>query len=159
MSYIDQCGEHRPAKLLWTSQRQCPMYEKQEEMEGRQCCESNKVTGNVILRSMSSQSPIYSDKSSMHSNDIVHSTHTNYQTHLKSTPHTSKPTHGCPITLQLLALLKQRIDSLPSNTKEASDDHHMKCVRLDFKIQNWVCESCTASDSRRKWQKKWDGIR
>jgi hypothetical protein len=40
-----------------------------------------------------------------------------------STPHTSKPTRGCPIALQLLASLKQRIDSLPRNTKEASGDH------------------------------------
>ena len=32
----------------------------------------------------------------------------------------------------------------------------MKCVRLDFKIQNWVCESCAASDSRKKWQRRWE---
>lgn len=48
---------------------------------------------------------------------------TRHMESLKSTPHTSKPTRGCPIALQLLASLKQRIDSLPSNTKEASDDH------------------------------------
>ena len=32
----------------------------------------------------------------------------------------------------------------------------MKCVRLDFKIQNWVCESCAASDSRKKRQRRWE---
>ena len=27
---------------------------------------------------------------------------------------------------------------------------NIRCVRLDFKIQDWVCESCAASDNRRK---------
>ena len=33
---------------------------------------------------------------------------------------------------------------------------HMECVRLEFRVQNRVCESCVASDSRRKRQKRWN---
>ena len=33
---------------------------------------------------------------------------------------------------------------------------HMECVRLEFSVQNWVCESCVASDSHRKQQKRWN---
>ena len=33
---------------------------------------------------------------------------------------------------------------------------HMECVHLEFRVQNWVCESCIASDSHRKQQKRWN---
>ena len=33
---------------------------------------------------------------------------------------------------------------------------HMECVGLEFRVHNWVCESCVASDSRRNRQKQWN---
>ena len=33
---------------------------------------------------------------------------------------------------------------------------HMECVRLEFRVQNWVCKSCIASNSHRKQQKRWN---
>ena len=31
-----------------------------------------------------------------------------------------------------------------------------KCVCLEFRVQNWVCELCVTSNSRRKRQKRWN---
>ena len=86
---------------------------------------------------MSSQSPIHSHKSSTHPTNFIplKPTTTSHTARLEcvgTTPRNPEPIRGCPIALQLLALLQKRIDSLSKNTAEAANDHPLAAFLTGF---------------------------